>query len=375
MLVAMRRERRHDRRQLVVGTGVAPADEVLAGLLVEHLEAALERRLERALAEPEYVVALADLDVAQLRPDRRRHVGRERPWRRGPDEEGLARPVEQREAHRQTRVLAVLVALVHLHLGEARPAARAPRHRVVALVQPAAAVALGEEAPDEVVVLVAEREVAAARVGHPEASDEHLRGVSDRPVRALDRGHGGRVAGEQVVEPAELGRVVPVHPHAETDRLLGLARGVGQHALLAQRHEAVDAVGLDVALAREPEVALDVDLDPQALAVEPVLVALVLAEHRVEALVQVLVRAAPGVMHAHRVVGGDRPVQEAPARSIGVLRAQPCEGPALLPALEQLVLLRDEVGLAGDGSEHASSRGGIVGSWPPGPPESRLRQV
>ena len=57
----------------------------------------------------------------------------------------------------------VLVALVHLHLREAGPAARAPRHRVVALVQPAAPVALGQEAPDQVVVLVAEREVASRR--------------------------------------------------------------------------------------------------------------------------------------------------------------------------------------------------------------------
>ena len=56
----------------------------------------------------------------------------------------------------------------------------------------------------------------------------------------------------------------------------------------------------------KPELALDVDLDPQALAVEAVLVALVLAEHRVEALVEVLVGAAPGVVDAHRVVGRDR---------------------------------------------------------------------
>ena len=130
---------------------------------------------------------------------------------------------------------------------------------------------------------------------------------------------------EQVAQPAQLVRVVPVHPHAEPDRLLGLARGVGQHALLAERHEPVDAVGLDVALRREAEVALDVDLDPQALAVEAVLVALVLAEHRVEALVEVLVGAAPGVVDAHRVVGGDRPVEEAPARAAGVLGAQPGE--------------------------------------------------
>ena len=44
----------------------------------------------------------------------------------------------------------------------------------------------------------------------------------------------GRVRGQQVVEPAQLGRVVPVHPHAEPDRLLGLAGRVRQHPLLAQ---------------------------------------------------------------------------------------------------------------------------------------------
>ena len=54
------------------------------------------------------------------------------------------------------------------------------------------------------------------------------------------------------------------------------------------------------------------DLDPQALAVEAVLVALVLAEHRVEALVQVLVRPTPRVVDAHRVVGGDGAVEERP---------------------------------------------------------------
>ena len=125
----------------------------------------------------------------------------------------------------------------------------------------------------------------------------------------------GRVRREQVAQAQQLGRVVPVHPVAEPDGLLGLAGGEREHPLLAQAHELGDAVRLDVALAREAEVALDVDLDPQALAVEAVLVALVLAQHRVEALVQVLVRAAPRVVDAHRVVGGDRPVEEAPARA------------------------------------------------------------
>src|SRR4029077_8831543 len=117
--------------------------------------------------------------------------------------------------------------------------------------------------------------------------------------------------------------IVPVHPHPEADALLGLASGVGQDALLAERDERGDPEGLDVALAREAEVALDVDLDPQALAVEPVLPALILAEHRVEPLVEVLVRPAPGVVNTHRVVGRDRAVEEAPRRAARVLGAEP----------------------------------------------------
>ena len=174
------------------------------------------------------------------------------------------------------------------------------------------------------------------------------------PSRSLDGRHLGRVLTEQVVEPAQLVGVVPVHPHAEPDRLLGLAGRVGEDPLLAQAHEAVDPVVLDVALRGEAEVALDVDLDPQALAVEPVLVALVLAEHRVEALVEVLVGAAPGVVDAHRVVGRDRAVEEAPARAAGVLRAEAGERAPVAPLGEDLVLLGDEVGLRADGVEHST---------------------
>ena len=349
------RERGPDRRQVVERSLVAPAHQVAPGDLLEDLERALERRLERALAEPERLVALAHPDVADRRTDRRGDVRGQRPGSRRPDQQALARPVEQREADRQPGVVAVLVALVHLGLRDAGAAARAPGHRVVALVDPAPPVALGEEPPDQVVVLVAEREVAAAGVGHAQPPDEHLDGVGDRALRALDRRHRGRVRAEQVGQPAQLVRVVPVHPHPEPDRLLGLARGEGQDALLAQRDELGDPVRLDVALGGEPEVALDVDLDPQALAVEPVLVALVLAEHRVEALVEVLVGAAPGVVDAHRVVGRDRAVEEAPLRAAGVLRPQPGERPPVAPVGQDRVLLGDEVGLRADGSEHSAS--------------------
>ena len=78
-------------------------------------------------------------------------------------------------------------------------------------------------------------------------------------------------------------------------------------------------------------------------------------EHRVEPLVEVLVGPAPGVVDAHRVVGGDGPVEEAPAGVARVLGAQARERPALRPLAEQGVLLGDEVWSGGDGSEHRAS--------------------
>ena len=355
VLVARLRERLPDRRQLVERTRVPPAGQLRPGPLLHDLEWSAERLLQGSLAHPEVVAALAHLDVAQVRANGGGDVRGQRPGRRRPDQERLAGPVHQREPHREPWILAVLVALVHLHLGQAGPAPRAPRHGVVAAVDPAALVALGQEAPDEVVVLVAEREVGTPDVRHAQAPHHHLDGVGHGSIGALDRHPLGRVLLEQVTQPEELCRVVPVHPVAEPDALLRLACREGEHALLAQAHELGDPERLDVALALEVQVPLDVDLDPQALAVEAVLVALVLAEHRVEALEEVLVGAAPGVMDAHGVVGRDRAVEEAPARVARVLRAEARERPALSPFTEQVVLLGDEVGSGADGTEHRAS--------------------
>ena len=66
---------------------VAPADHVGPGDLLDHLERALERRCERALAEPERLLALSDPDVPERRPDGRRHVRGQRPGRGRPDEQ------------------------------------------------------------------------------------------------------------------------------------------------------------------------------------------------------------------------------------------------------------------------------------------------
>ena len=346
-------ERIADGGQLVERAGVAPADEVATGPLLEHLEGADDRCLERAAAEPEDIVALPDADVADGLADRRRDVGGQGPGGRRPDEQRLAGSIEERQPDGQAGILAILVALGGLGLADARPAARAPGHRVVALGQPAASVALREEAPDEIVVLVAEGEVRAAQVGHAQSPDDHLDAVRDRPVGSLHGDGGLRVGCQQVAQAAQLVRVVPVHPHAQADGLLGLPRGVGQHALLAQADELGDAEGLDVVLAGEAQVALDIDLDPQPLAVEAVLPALVVPEHGVVALIEVLVGPPPGVMDAHRVVGRDRAVQERPGRAARVLCPQASEGAPLAPLRQDVELLGWEIGQAGDGAEGA----------------------
>src|SRR5262249_27075877 len=208
------------------------------------------------------------------------------------------------------------VALVHLHLRQANRAARAPRHGVVSTVDELPVVALLEERPDGVVVLLRHREVAAALVG------------AFLPVVAA----------------------VPVHPVAQADRLLRLPAGKLIDALLAERHEAVDAgeavagdEALDVALGAEAQLLLDLDLDPEALAVEAVLVAQLVAGHGVVALVNVLVGAAPGVVDAHRVVGGDPAVEEGPLRLAAVLLAEALEGLGALPEGEDGALQGREV--------------------------------
>ena len=230
------------RRQLVEGAAVAPADELLAA-------PALDERVVRedVDGDPVAVLAAAVLGVGL---DRRGDVRRQRPRRRRPDDERLALALQQREAHEERRMLELDVVLLAglLVLRERGAAARAPLRRAVPLVQPAAAVHLLEEAPDVLDVRVGERVVV----------------------------------------------VVPVHPLAEPLRLLGLHLGEARDALLAALRELGEPVLLDLALRVQAELLLDLDLDPEALAVEAVLVALVEAAERLVALEDVLERRARG---------------------------------------------------------------------------------
>ncbi|GBD17214.1 hypothetical protein HRbin26_02132 [bacterium HR26] len=288
-------------RQLVERPAVGQADERAAGQLLQHLVVAAQRCPGRILRQVVDMVTLAHLHVGELGVDRYRHVGRQRPGCRRPDEQRLVLAPLEREADVEAQVRDLLVALADLHLREAGGAAGAPRHHVVAVVDPPILVAHLEEMPDHVVVLV----------------------------------------GEGVV------RVVPVHEVAEPFGLLGLDSGVLEHPLLALLDEAVDAVSLDVLLRREAQLLLDLDLHPQPLAVEAVLVALAIAEHGVEALVEVFVGAAPGVVHAHRVVGRDRAVEERPALlALLVLLQVLLDDPGLVPPAQELALHRGEVDIS-----------------------------
>src|SRR5207244_7724193 len=125
--------------------------------------------------------------------------------------------------------------------------------------------------------------------------------------------------------------VVPVHPHPEPARLLGDHLAELGDALLAALRELGEPVLLDLALRVEAERLLDLDLDPEPLAVEAVLIALVEAAQRLVALEDVLERAAPGVVDAHRVVRRDRPVDEREALAASVPLPQLLEDAFAVP--------------------------------------------
>ena len=142
--------------------------------------------------------------------------------------------------------------------------------------------------------------------------------------------------------------VVPVHPAAEAPVLVGDHLGELGDPLAAARGELREPVLLDVALRVQAERLLDLDLDPEPLAVEAVLVALVEAPERLVALEDVLQRAAPRVVDAHRVVRRDRAVEEAEPLAAAVLLAQLVEDALAVPPVEDLLL---ESGVIGDGWE------------------------
>ena len=133
-------------------------------------------------------------------------------------------------------------------------------------------------------------------------------------------------------------RAVPIHPLSEPLRLTCLDRGVLGNAVAAGASEPVETVLLDLLLRVETKRLLDLDLDPQPLTVEPILVAQLVASHRAMALHQIFERTSPRVMHAHRIVRGDRTVDERIGRAASILGSQLLERRLGLPQREHAVL-------------------------------------
>src|SRR5262249_17481908 len=132
--------------------------------------------------------------------------------------------------------------------------------------------------------------------------------------------------------------LAPVHPLAEPDRAAGQRLRRPDDHVAATTCELLEAELLDLALRVETELALDADLDPQALAVEAVLVALVETAQRLVPLEDVLQRSSPRRVNAEREpVRRDGPVEEREGRAAAVLLAQPGERALLLPAREHLL--------------------------------------
>ena len=290
-------------RDVVEGRLVADAVERGPREAVEHLGARVlpEHPLDERLGEDDDLLAGPDARVGQLGVDGDRGVGDERPRRGGPDEQLVARndgarALRHAEAHVDRRVDDVPVALGDLVRRERRAAARAVRDHLVALVHQVLVPDLPERPPDRVDVARVERAVGVVEV-EPEAD--------------------------------ALGEAIPVLE-------------VGEDRLAALPVERLDAVGLDVRLALEPERLLDLDLDGQPVGVPAALARDVVAAHRLVAREDVLEDAGQDVMGARLPVRGRRPLVEDELRTALPEAHRLGEDVAVAPALEHLLLERGE---------------------------------
>src|SRR5258708_3226453 len=104
--------------------------------------------------------------------------------------------------------------------------------------------------------------------------------------------------------------MTPIHPIAQADGLLALTFGKFEDALFTTLHELVYAIRFDIELGCHAKFLFDFNLDPEALTVKAVLIALLVTLHRFDTLVQVFISASPGMMNPHGVIRGDRTIQE-----------------------------------------------------------------
>ena len=321
-----------------------------------------------------------DFDVVKIQVHGTRDVAGERPRSCGPDEEvflsfrragggslrvqrrgrtgGLTPTARQvafdRKPHEHAFMRRQLATFGDLHLAVRAAAAARPRHDVVSLIDFAAFEAFLQELPDRFVVFRAEREIAAAPFRIAEFFNQlmSLRGFC---FSAWRRDCDFFVGAEIFSQIAKLLRIIPVHPIAKTLRLFGLARRELEDSAFTFIDEVTDAVFMNGGFRAESQLLFHFDFDPQALTVETVLVSLIVAGHCEEALIGVLVRAAPGVVHSHWVIRGNRAVEKTPAFAARVFSSQLLKSLLGFPEFQDGMFAGNEIAVS-NGLKHENMK-------------------
>ena len=187
-----------------------------------------------------------------------------------------------------------------------------------------------------------QRRAALGAVGHDLVVLVEQPGVPDlaqRPPHRLDVVVVQRAVGVVQVQPEAdaLGERVPLLQELE-------------HGLAAALVELGDAVALDVVLVPDAELALDLDLHRQAVAVPAALALHRVPAHGLVAGEQVLEHAGEDVVGARTAVGGGRALVEHPGGRALAPPDRLAEDVALAPAAQDLLLQRGKRGARIDGT-------------------------
>ena len=263
-----------------------------------------------------------------------------------------------RKSHKHALMRRQLAAFRDFHLRIRTASAAGPRHDVVALIDLAAFKALLQEGPDGFVVLGAEREIAAAPFEVAEFLNKLMRLCGLRLAAwSYDRHF---VVGTQMFGKfAKLSWIIPIHPIAKSLRLFRLASCKPEDSSLAFVDEVVDAVFMDGGLCAKSQLLFNFNFDPKSLAIEAVLVSLIMAGHCEETLIGIFVRAAPGMVNAHWVIGSDGPVEKAPSLATRVFASQLLKRLLLKPELQNGMFASNKIAVR-DGLKHEIQGPGSV---------------
>ena len=274
----------------------------LAREMREHLRLLAEHRLDAVAGQHEDLVADPGPDVLDLRSGGDRRVGDQGPRGGRPDEQRVAdleRPiagVEDGEPHVDRGILDVVVAEGDLVGGEGGSVPGAIRNDLVVLVEAPVVPDAPQGPPDRLDVLVGHRHIG----------------------------------------------VVQVEPEADSLREAVPVLDVAEDGLAAAFLELGDPVFLDLLLRGDAQLALDLQLDGQPVAVPTRFPGDLMPGHRPEARIDVLEDPGQDVMGSRPAIGGRRALVEAPERRGLAVGERAVEDVALTPALEDLLLERWE---------------------------------